>query len=386
MAAFAVLAGLSFAAPTSAQTLTEALAAYERGDYSTAYRGFRHHAERGNAKAQAALGVMYAKGEGIPRDDAEAVRWYRRGASQGLAGAQNSIGVMYATGRGVPRDDAEAVRWFRRAAEQENAEAQANLGLMYEAGRGVPRDLVRAHKWFGIAASHMDASALLKGTLGMRRVGRRMTPGAIARAQRLAWVWQLRNHEVGSVPPHLPASAGPPPEAPRILNEAIAAYERGDYDTAYRGFRRHAEQGHAGAQAILGAMYFLGKGVRQSGEEAIRWLRRAAGQGHDGAQSHLGLIYEQGRGVPRDTVRAYQWYYGLAASASNATARRDAVQNMRRVGRRMTPGDVARAERLARARLLGKHKGRSAAPRPPLSGVPARKSGGDAREGFGNDR
>ena len=386
MAALAVLAGLSFAVPASAQTLKEALAAYQRGDYSTAYRGFRRHAERGNAKAQAALGALYAKGRGVPQDNAEALRWYRRAADLGSAPAQNSLAVMYAKGRGVPRDDAEAVRWFRSAAGRGNAEAQANLGLMYEDSRGVPRDLVRAYKWFSIAASRLDASTLLKGTLGMRRVGRRMTPGAIARAQQLAWTWQLQNHEVGSAPPHLPASAGPPPEAPEILNEAIAAYERGDYGTAYREFRRHAGQGHAEAQAILGAMYFLGRGVRQSGDEAIRWLRRAAGQGHDGAQYHLGRMYEQGRGVRRDPVRAYKWYYSLAASASNVTARRDAVQSMRRIGQRMKPGAVAEAELLARAWLLRKQKARPATPGLPASGAPARKAGGDAREGFSNDR
>ena len=31
---------------------------------------------------------------------------------------------MYATGEGVPKDDAEAVRWYRLAAEEGNASAQ----------------------------------------------------------------------------------------------------------------------------------------------------------------------------------------------------------------------------------------------------------------------
>ena len=36
-------------------------------------------AEQGIARAEFNLGLMYATGEGVPQDDAEAVRWYRLG-------------------------------------------------------------------------------------------------------------------------------------------------------------------------------------------------------------------------------------------------------------------------------------------------------------------
>jgi len=52
---------------------------------------------------------MYAKGQGIVQDDAEAIRWYRQAAAQGIALAQNNLGWMYAEGRGVAKDDAEAL-------------------------------------------------------------------------------------------------------------------------------------------------------------------------------------------------------------------------------------------------------------------------------------
>ena len=45
---------------------------------------------------------MYANGEGVPEDDAEAVRWYRLAAEQGYAMAQSFLGAMYANGEGVP--------------------------------------------------------------------------------------------------------------------------------------------------------------------------------------------------------------------------------------------------------------------------------------------
>ena len=46
-----------------------------------------------------------------PAADALRVR-----AEAGDAEAQRNLGVRYATGRGVSKDDAEAVRWYRLAA------------------------------------------------------------------------------------------------------------------------------------------------------------------------------------------------------------------------------------------------------------------------------
>ena len=74
------------------------------------YEATRHAAEQGDADAQYNLGVMYATGEGVPQDEAEAVRWYRLAAEQGIATAQTNLGPMYDIGEGVPQDEAEAVR------------------------------------------------------------------------------------------------------------------------------------------------------------------------------------------------------------------------------------------------------------------------------------
>ncbi len=47
------------------------------------------------------------------------------------------------------------------------------------------------------------------------------------------------------------------------FDEGVAAYERGDYETALREFRPLAEQGLASAQYSLGLMYDNGEGVPQ---------------------------------------------------------------------------------------------------------------------------
>ena len=79
------------------------------------------------------------------------------------------------------------------------------------------------------------------------------------------------------------AAAGP-------IEEANSAYERGDYTIAERLLRPLAEQGHAGAQTMLGSMYGEGQGVPQDDQEALKWYRKAAEQGHAGAQVNLGVM------------------------------------------------------------------------------------------------
>ena len=119
----------------------------------------RKKAEQGDAAAQFNLGLMYADGDGVPKDAVEAVKWYRKAAEQGNAKAQTNLGLMYANGDGVPKDQTEAVKWYRKAAEQGNTNAQYNLGNMYNRGEGVPRDLVQAHMWWNIAGAKGDEDA-----------------------------------------------------------------------------------------------------------------------------------------------------------------------------------------------------------------------------------
>ena len=77
-------------------------------------------AEQGNAQAQFNLGVMYANGQGVRQDYAQAVQWYRRAAEQGHAQAQNNLGVMYEQGQGVRQDSALAQEWYGKACDSGN--------------------------------------------------------------------------------------------------------------------------------------------------------------------------------------------------------------------------------------------------------------------------
>jgi uncharacterized protein len=109
-------------------------------------------ADKGDAEAQTALAERYQKGEGVPKNDAEAAKWYRKAAEQGNPDAQVNLGLMQANGQGGPRDYGEAVEWYRKAAEQGNEKAQHGLGIMYHNGFGVERNDAEAMEWFGKAA------------------------------------------------------------------------------------------------------------------------------------------------------------------------------------------------------------------------------------------
>ena len=143
----------------------EGLAAAQRGDYATALIEWQPLAKQGDADAQYNLGVMYRRGDGVPKNAVEAVRWYRLAANQGVAQAQYNLGLMYDKGEGVPKNTVEAVRWFRLAADQGVARAQYNLGVMYDKGDGVPKNAVEAVRWYRLAADQGAAKA--QGFLGV---------------------------------------------------------------------------------------------------------------------------------------------------------------------------------------------------------------------------
>ena len=133
-----------------------------------------------------------------------------------------------------------------------------------------------------------------------------------------------------------PAVAGP-------FEDGAAAYNRGDYATALRLWHPLAEQGNASAQGNLGWMYANGEGVPQDYAAAVAWYRKAAEQGNTSAQTNLGLMYANGQGVPQDDVQAHMWF-NLAAAKGHA----DAIKNRDIAAAKMTPAQIAEAQKLAR--------------------------------------
>ncbi len=81
---------------------------------------------------------------------------------------------------------------------------------------------------------------------------------------------------------------------------------------------------------------------------ALRLWRPLAEQGYAPAQNKLGFMHNKGRGVPQDDVLSYMWF-NLAASRYPLTRLRDnAVEGRDAVAERMTPAQIAEAQKLVR--------------------------------------
>ena len=225
-------------------------------DEEEAARWFELAADQGSVKAQRWLGVAYEKGQGVKKDDAEAVRWYQKAAEQGCAEAQCALGVMYAEGRGVAQDVAEAVRWYQKAAEQGCVEAQRVLGVMFAEGLGVAKDEENAVRWSRMAADKGDADA--QYILGVLHEERAVLLPA------LVFFFPNFLHWFENV-------------------DGVAK----DNAMAVFWYRKAAERGHAAAQFRLGHMFAAGRCVKEDEFSAVRWYQKAARQGNADAQKEL---------------------------------------------------------------------------------------------------
>ena len=66
-------------------------------------------------------------------------------------------------------------------------------------------------------------------------------------------------------------------------------------------------------------------------------------QGDARAQASLGAMYYHGQGVPQDYVQAHMWW-NLAVSQGSENA----TSNCDKTARKVTPAQIAEAEKLAR--------------------------------------
>ena len=125
------------------------------------------------------------------------------------------------------------------------------------------------------------------------------------------------------------------------------AAKRGDFAAAVKEWTPLAERGDTVAQFLMGQMYLDGTGVPQDYVQAVTWYRQAAEQRMGAAQASLGVFYRDGRGVAQDYVQAHMWFNlaGRPGVLSDIRGMRD------RLAEKMTPAQIAEAQRLAGAWL-----------------------------------
>jgi TPR repeat protein len=276
-------------------TLTQAIAAYNNGNYAQALPVLQKAAAAGNAEAETDLGDMYYHGLGTPKDPdtafylqtqaaaqhngkaedrlggmydddgdaAKAFMWDARSAADGDPGGEADLAYDYLYSDGTSEDLTQALVWNQRAAAQNNQFAQYELGRMYHHGWGVDADQTTAVRYFQLAADQGEADA--QEALG-------------------------KDYENGDGEPQ-------------------------NYAQALHWFTLAADETCGCAAQNIGHMYENGEGVTQNYATAITWYKRAAALGNTDAEDDLGYMYENGEGVPADQTQAAQWY--SQASAQN---------------------------------------------------------------------
>src|SRR5262249_10614598 len=124
-----------------------------------AIAAWRKAADKGSTSAMVELGVLYATGSGVPKDDAQARKLFERAAAAGNPrGVTNLAAVSNASG--APSDPAQARASLQLAAQGNSAAGQYQLGLMLAEGTGGPQDDVGARALFEKAAAQGHPGAL----------------------------------------------------------------------------------------------------------------------------------------------------------------------------------------------------------------------------------
>src|SRR3954463_9166533 len=115
-------------------------------DIATAIK-FCKIASTGSRRALYQLGRAYAANRQLP----EAIAAYRKAVDKGSSSAMVELGVLFANGSGVEKDEAQARKLLERAAEGGNPRAVANLAPLSSTG-AAPADPVRARALLSRAA------------------------------------------------------------------------------------------------------------------------------------------------------------------------------------------------------------------------------------------
>jgi TPR repeat protein len=156
-------ASAGFTAPVLAQDTLQSLAhdqpkfdrgtaAFDAGDYDTAYNIFQELADDDDIAAMRNVALMKRKGLGTERDPDGAREYLERAAQGGLPTAQYDLAEMMLDGEGGPADPKGALPWLASAAAAHHPLAEFRLGELYEEGTVVPQDLVKAESLYAEAA------------------------------------------------------------------------------------------------------------------------------------------------------------------------------------------------------------------------------------------
>lgn len=375
--------------PVAAETLKQAVDAFDFQEYDNARKWLLPWAKKGEPDAQYRLGIMYEEGLGVPADPDRARDWYQRAAKGGHAGArkrlkkmrrsavsadgrksvaldwyrekaaegdveaQYQLGFIYETGLGTAKDEVRAARWYEEAASNEHVQAQLRLGLMYLNGAGVAESRIQGSRWLRQAAASKDrlARKMLDKVVG---ASANLELDVTAIAARVRVLSQKDTASASAWIDRQLATARSRVKKREAKREKALARSRRIESTAEKTFRdmdpgfgldargertlawyqRQAELGNVDAQFELARRYHGGDGTGIDPQQAMGWFITAAEQGHGGAQYYLAMFHYYGIGVEASQGLAREWLQRAVASGHEEAAAEAARISAESAGRR----------------------------------------------------
>jgi TPR repeat protein len=337
------------------KTVAAGFAAYEAGDYATAYEMFRKadHKLGGSTNALMLARVLIERA-GDPADAVEAVRYlkYASGAPytprplkprwvrfdpkdpygqiSSSAEAAAILGKMHFVGYGVPADAEAAVRWFKVAVQQGHIPAAKIAGDIYFNGYGVERDVKEAERYYRVAAEFGYAPA--KVALGDLYYYGDLT-GSPDVAMALTWY----------------ASAAQTND-PGALYALAHAYDAGegvprDAEKALGYYKLAALGGDARARGAIGDYFYRGEIVERDPAVAREWFAAAAVGGEADAMFNLAAMMAKGEGGETDRARAW-----ALMKAADARGHPTADEGLTALEAKMSPAEREAGQALLTAR------------------------------------
>lgn len=285
-------------------------------------------AEKGDAVAQTALGVICEQIACFDNTPEGKVDWFEAAAAQGNLYAMYKIAkAKYDNGKPAGmellkkaaelgsadaqlalasivyiHDRAAAIKWDKLAAKQGGADAQIALAVMYavdaDMGRKADRqkNLTLAFKW--------NARGAAQGGSGCGLVEAYAKGEGVAKSPTDAMYWGLLCSRAVRLGQMLHEGK----DVPR--NDTLAALWFGTDDVAE-------------AKYHLGLMYEHGYGVHKNKAKAIALFTKAAEADQEGsleAQLHLANLFYRGHGVPKNLKVAFKWFKKAADMYFNGQA------------------------------------------------------------------
>lgn len=124
--------------------------------YDESFEIYCKLARQNHAPSVNSVGIAYAKGQGVEKDEEKGFEYYRKAADMGYSAAQLNTGDCYKEGRGTPINLEMAFTYYRLAATNLNnpdEDAMFRLYECYRDGVGVERDIDKAAYWRSLAES-----------------------------------------------------------------------------------------------------------------------------------------------------------------------------------------------------------------------------------------